>query len=228
MGWKKYAFEFISIFVAVVAAFALERWNDRRKDAAAEEKILLEISHGLEKDLEDVRLNMAGHRDGLNACRYWRRALLGDTVSMDSLPQYTFSLTRDFISIQNSSGYQSLRSRGLELIQDDSLRSDIIALYEYDLKILSKLEDEYDELQLHQTYYPVFNEVLAPHLTFSPAGLPVGLEMPLPLSHADRNRMLLHVLKIQQNRTFALQYYQLVEARTQHVDAHINRVLAAR
>lgn len=228
MAWKKYAFEFISIFVAVVAAFALERWNDGRKDAAAEQGILREISNGLRKDLEDIRLNMAGHRDGLNACRYWRRAVLGDSVSMDSLPRYTFSLTRDFVSIQNSSGYQSLRSRGLELIADDSLRSDIIALYEYDLEILAKLEEDYDELQLHAAYYPDFSEVVVPHLSFSAQGLPQGLEVPLQLEPADRARMLMDLLKIEQNRGFILQYYQVVEQRTRAVDAHIQRVLAAR
>lgn len=228
MGWKKYAFEFISIFVAVVAAFTLDKWNSDRKDAQAAEKILVEISHGLHKDLEDIRLNMAGHVEGINACRYWRRAVLGGTVPTDSLAQYTLSLTRDFISIQNTSGYQSLRSRGLELIADDSLRSDIIGLYEYDLEILAKLEEEYSELQLHDSYYPAFSEIIVPHVLFSPEGMPVGMEMPLQLAPADRARMLMHLLKIQQNRLFILQYYRSLEQRIAHVDGHIQRVLAGR
>lgn len=228
MAWKKYVFEFISIFVAVVAAFALERWNDGRKDAAAERGILKEISNGLKKDIADIHLNMAGHREGINACRYWRRAVLGDSVSQDSMARYAFSLTRDFISIQNSSGYQSLRSRGLELVADDSLRSDIIALYEYDLEILAKLEEEYDELQLHAGYFPAFSEVIVPHMDFSAQGLPQGMEVPLQLAPADRSRMLMDLLKIEQNRSFILQYYQVVEQRTKAVDAHIQRVLEER
>ncbi|HEX2618427.1 MAG TPA: hypothetical protein VHL57_12850, partial [Flavobacteriales bacterium] len=174
----------------------------------------------------DIRLNGAGHVGGIQACRYWRRAVLGDTVAMDTLPQYVFSLTRDFISIQNSSGYQSLRSRGLELIADDSLRSDIIGLYEYDLEILSKLQEEYSELQLHDNYYPAFSEMIAPHLIFSAEGMPVGLDTPLQLAPADRARMLLHLLKIEQNRLFILRYYRSLEQRVIRVDAHIQRVLA--
>jgi heme O synthase-like polyprenyltransferase len=47
---RKYAFEFLSIFIAVIAAFALNNWNDNRKDRIAESKILTEISNGLELD----------------------------------------------------------------------------------------------------------------------------------------------------------------------------------
>ncbi len=227
MGWRKYAFEFLSIFIAVIAAFALDKWNSDRRDAQAEEKILIEIAHGLRKDVDDIRLNMAGHRDGVNACFFWRRVLSGYPVPMDSLPQYTFSITRDFISIQNRSGYESLRSRGLELVSDDSLRGDIIALYEYDLTVLAKLEEDYSELQLHHSYYPAFSELIAPHLVFSDTGIPVGLDT-VPLAAADRARMLLHLLKIQQNRSFIQQFYASIEQRIEGVDAHIHRVLAER
>ncbi len=228
MGWRKYAFEFVSIFVAVVAAFALDKWNSDRKDGLAEEKILVEISHGLQKDLEDIRLNIAGHRDGVNACAFWRRVVTGAPAAMDSLTQYTFSLTRDFISIQNSSGYESLRSRGLELVQDDSLRTDLIALYEYDLKILAKLEEEYSEMRLHESYYARFNALVAPHLGFNERGAPSTLATPLQLEPGARDSFLLDLWKIQMNRTFVLSYYHVLEQRIQAVDAHIHRVLEER
>ncbi|MCC7526191.1 MAG: hypothetical protein IT250_15280 [Chitinophagaceae bacterium] len=31
-NWGKYAFEFLSIFIAVVSAFALENWGQERRD----------------------------------------------------------------------------------------------------------------------------------------------------------------------------------------------------
>ena len=52
-NWKKYTFEFLSIFIAVSSAFALNNWNDNRRDRNAERKILEEIYNGLEKDLDD-------------------------------------------------------------------------------------------------------------------------------------------------------------------------------
>ena len=49
-NWKKYGFEFLSIFIAVTSAFALNNWNDNRQNQISEEKILKEIKNGIELD----------------------------------------------------------------------------------------------------------------------------------------------------------------------------------
>ena len=43
-NWGKYGIEFLSVFVAVISAFALTNWNDNRKDHNAEEKTLTKIT----------------------------------------------------------------------------------------------------------------------------------------------------------------------------------------
>ena len=145
--WKKYTFEFLSIFVALISAFALSNWNDNRKDSLSENKILTEISNGLEKDLDDIKLNIGGHKTGISACNYFRDVFAGKNIEADSLMFHYFNLTRDFVSIQNTAGYETLKSKGLELIKNDSLRLKIISLYEYDYNTLRKLEEEYTEMQ---------------------------------------------------------------------------------
>lgn len=42
---KKFGFEFLSIFIGVFAAFALDSWNETRKDKYVEIKILSEINN---------------------------------------------------------------------------------------------------------------------------------------------------------------------------------------
>ena len=152
LNWKKYTFEFLSIFIAVVTAFALNNWNDNRRDDKAESKILSEILNGLKKDIEDVKVNVVGHEMGIRACTFWRGIFTNTASDTDSLKQYYFILTRDFVSVQNTSGYETLKSKGLELIKNDSLRMEIISLYEYDYKTLMKLEEEYKELQFEKNY----------------------------------------------------------------------------
>ena len=122
--------------------FALNNWNDNRRDRIAENKILTEISIGLEKDLEDIKLNAEGHKFGIKACNYFRKMASQQDVNSDSSLYHYFNLTRDFISIQNIAGYETLKSRGLELIQNDSLRQCIISLYEYDYITLRKFEED--------------------------------------------------------------------------------------
>lgn len=224
-SWKRYGFEFLSIFIAVIAAFALNSWSAERKERLAEEKILLEIHRGLDKDLEDMRVNILGHEQGLAGVRYWQRVLLQQPVDSDSVSVHLMTVARDFINLQNNSGYGSLKSRGLELVVDDSLRSDIITLYEYDMVILQKLEEEYAEMEYHHSYYPALNDAVAPWLTFDAEGRPKGLRQPVVVPGADRDRLLTLLWKIANNRRFTLHYYGVVEERVKAVQDHIKAVL---
>lgn len=215
--WKKFAFEFLSIFVAVITAFALGNWNDNRKERFTEVKILEEIANGLEKDIEDIKQNIFGHDQGIQACKYWRNAILNTPVDLDSTAGYYLALTRDFICIQNVSGYESLKSKGLEAIKLDSLRFKIISLYEYDFHVLKQLEESYYELQFQKNYFHAFNDIIAPHLLFDQKGKITGFKQPLKLSETEKSRMLSYLWKIETNRKFALFFYNGVEKKIEHL-----------
>lgn len=217
MNWKKYGFEFLSIFIAVLSAFALNNWNDNRRDNNAESKILIEIANGLEKDIEDIRINKGGHEEGIKSCKFWRSVVTNEEVNLDTMIQYFFNLTRDYISIQNISGYESLKSKGLELLNNDSLRLAIISLYEYDYSILRKFEEEYYEMQFQQNYFEDFNNVLAPNFSYDEKGNMIGINTPLKISEDERNILLSYLWKIQVNRQFIIQSYNDVEHKVTQV-----------
>lgn len=219
--WKKYTFEFLSIFIAVITAFALNNWNDNRKADQSENKILIEISNGLEKDIEDIRTNKGGHIRGLNACNYFRHVLVGKEVNSDSLMIQYSALTRDFISVQNTAGYETLKSRGLELIKNDSLRLEIIALYEYNYSLLRKLEEEYSEMQFQENYFIEINKILAPHFQFDINKNLIGINKPLNIQADEEKIILLYILKIRKNREYILKYYSEIENKIQEVQKQI-------
>lgn len=210
-NFKKYAFEFLSIFIAVISAFALNNWNDNRRNNQAESKILKEISNGLEQDIQDVELNVFGHKFGLKASQYWRKVIMNEEVDQDSIRTYYFNFLRDYISIQNTSGYENLKSRGLELISNDSLRTAIISLYEYDFKTLKSLEENYYEMQFNQNYYKDINNIFAPNFTFDKEGMITGIKKPLNLSQDEKNILLSYFWKIDTNRKFVLSFYDQIK-----------------
>jgi hypothetical protein len=224
-NWKKYTFEFLSIFIAVISAFALSNWNDNRRDEKAESKILSEILHGLEKDLEDVRLNVMGHEEGIKACEFWRKVFTDEASNLDTVQQYYLLLTRDFVSIQNTSGYETLKSKGLELIKNDSLRTKIISLYEYNYETLMKLEERYHELQFQESYFHKINDIIAPKFQYDLKGNISGLESPLAISKSERNILLSYLWKIQVNRAFILRYYAEVEVEINELSQEIEKEL---
>jgi hypothetical protein len=148
--WTKYIFEFLSIFIAVVSAFALSHWNDTRNNQHSEQKILVEIMNSLEIDLKDFKNNINGNRLSLKADSVFRSLLKGEEVSQDSIAlQYTL-LFRDYIPIVNKSAYESLKSNNLKTVSNDLLRIQIISLYDYYYSIIEKLEYEVPEMKSYQ------------------------------------------------------------------------------
>lgn len=209
--FRRYTFEFLSIFIAVISAFALNNWNENRRDRHAEHKLLSEIQNGLVKEKEDIAINVYGHQAGLSACAFWNKIIRNEPVQQDSMFFRLLNLTRDFISIQNRAGYESLKSKGLELIRNDSLRVNIITFYEYDFATLKLLEEDYADMQFQRNYFDLFSGSLGPYMIFDENGRLEGIRKPVQLADADRNRLLLALLKIRANRHFALGYYQTVE-----------------
>lgn len=224
-NWKKLGFEFLSIFIAVISAFALNNWSENRRDSEAADKILAEISNGLEKDIEDIRVNKMGHEGGIMACNFWRRVFENREVGLDSLVMHYSNLTRDYISIQNISGYESLKSKGLELVEDDSLRFEIITLYEYDYSIVKKFEEEYNEMQYQESYFKEINKKIAPNFEFNQNGEIVGMKLPLIISEAEKNILLSYLWKIQGNRHFILQFYAQTEEKLTQLREKIKKNL---
>ena len=216
-SWKKYSFEFLSLFIAVVSAFALNNWNDNRRDHNAENKILIEIYNGLNKDLEDIRMNEDGHKRGVKANVYFKDLLSNKQESTDSVLIQYFNLTRDFISIQNTSGYEALKSKGLEVIKDDLLRTKIISLYEFDYSILKKLEEDYYESQFQESYFEKINQIVAKNFIVDKDKNIVGIVTPLKITENDEKLLLTYLWKIQVNREFILSCYYDVISKTEEI-----------
>ena len=124
------------------------------------------------------------------------------------------SLLSDIISIQNTAGYESLKSKGLETIQNESLRFEIISLYEFDFNSLKKFEEEYYEMQFHKLYYKDINNLISPYFNFDTLGNIANLKMPIKLNDIDKNRLLSYLWKIEKNRKFMLHKYSGIE---QHI-----------
>ena len=124
--------------------------------------------------------------------------------------------------MQNIAGYETLKSKGLELIKNDSLRLKIISLYEYDYRTLRKLEEEYSEMQFHENYFKEINEELAPNFNIDQNGYIIGIDVPLKIQENAKNKLLLYMWKIQFNRDFILQCYTEIEKTISELREKIN------
>ena len=189
-------FEFLSIFLAVSLAFILDRWNDDRKNSIAEDKILYEIYNGLERDSLDIAYDEKYYKIAFRGLHYFSDIIDGKTIESDSLVPFYFLFAREVLVVQNKSGYESLKSRGLETIQNDSLRRNIINLYEVDYELTRKFNEEHSEYKFMSNYFHKINEFIAPNFQYDSTQNITGITLPLKINETDKKLLKSYIWKI--------------------------------
>ncbi|MDQ6872419.1 MAG: hypothetical protein M3037_10475 [Gemmatimonadota bacterium] len=121
--------EFLVVLAGVLAAFAVNAWWEHRQDRAAEQAALRELDNALAADIADLQDDMSeysklGHGDSVLIDRFDRGLGYSDSI----LPAFN-ALTIFRTHVANSAPFESLKSRGLALISDDSLRLQLIDFY---------------------------------------------------------------------------------------------------
>jgi hypothetical protein len=224
--YLKYAMgEIFLVVIGILIALSINNWNNTIIDSGVEQNILKEIANGLKEDLTDVHHNMAGHKKGLTSCDYWNKLINDEQVAVDSVSYHYWYLTRNFAVLQNTSSFESLKSRGLELISNDSLRLQIISLYEIEYYQIKTIEEKYDESQFQKNYFKVINHIVSPHLVFNSEGDMQSIQTPLNLTQNDTKEFLSYLWKIKKNREEVLKYYSDVEQKIKQLQMHINETI---
>src|SRR5690606_9960868 len=108
-----------------------------------------------------------------------------------------------------------------ELVRNDSLRTKIISLYEYEFNTLRKLEEDYYELQFQENYFREINNSIAKNLKFNEDKMISGFNLPLRLEPNEEKIILTYLWKIQVNRNFILQRYAEVDTKIKQLREEI-------
>lgn len=225
MKLGRYFFEFLSVFVAVISAFALNNWNENRRDSIAEEKILVEIKNGLQQDLIDIEANRKGHLEGIKSCLYFKNIIENKEVKLDSFANKYLQLTADNFSIMNVSGYESLKSKGLEIIKNDSIRLKIISLYEFNYQTIRKYEEGSPQTQVYQNFYEPIHNIFSEYLIYNDDAQLLSINIPLTLSKREKSDFNSYLYRIIVNRYVKILEYDKLKVKIEDVLANINEVL---
>jgi len=147
-NWKYALGEIFLIFVGISLAIAFDNWNEDRKRDQLEKDVLLQIKNELEFNQGDVTADYIKMIWGLESL------IKIDSVISENIP-YSPEMAFDFYWIQNDEytlpgrgGYEKLKSLGLDLIKNDSIRDYVQFTYEY----------AYPRVSKETTFYPDLNE----------------------------------------------------------------------
>jgi hypothetical protein len=124
-----YAGEFILVFLGILIALQVENWNQNRQDRKLERVLLHEMLTNLEADLADIDYNSRMQQRFLNSNELVLEFLQSDLPWHDSLGRHFAELMAGTVFDSNNSAYESLKSIGIDLVRNDSLRQHITLVY---------------------------------------------------------------------------------------------------
>jgi hypothetical protein len=224
-SWKKYIFETLSIFIAVVSAFALSNWSQNLRDDTAEIEILKEVKNAIQNDLYAIKFNKDNNAISKKSCTYMRELINNKEVKNDSLVYFYVMTFRDYSFTGNTTGYKGLESKGLDILDDNLLRTRISYYYNYYFKILEKIEGESDQHLAFKNYFFKFNDKLFPFMVFDDDGQLLNFDQPILLSESEKKELLSYLWMLENDRANKIMLYEQLEEQLKIVEEQVNKVL---
>jgi hypothetical protein len=175
-----YAFgEIILVVIGILIALQINNWNNTNQQEMIELKYLEEIKQNLTKDIASIDFNISFNKSKLQSNKIVLEYLNGKINYTDSLDFHFSNLFFSTRTLVNMSAYENLKSRGLEIITNDSLRQRITKLYEYDLYNAIDFETKDENQFQYQILIPeVIKSLNIAEFNFA-EGNPNGLANPI-------------------------------------------------
>lgn len=128
---QRYGLEFLTVFLGVSLSLLAENWRQRRAETSAQHNSLAQLYSDLAAEETDMTTNLDNARKGLQAARYLVAGVRGHDP--DSISDALTNLGQCSFFIPYTSEYTALKSSGrLTIIEEASLRQQVVAFYEYD------------------------------------------------------------------------------------------------
>ncbi len=123
--------EVFFIFLGITLAIAFQNWNEQRQQAKLEKTVLEQLSVALQNDLNDVNDNIGTHTRGKNSCQNILKSLdSSEPINGPAiLGAFNQAMDNTFL-VSDISTYEYLKSVGVHIIREDSLRNQITRLYD--------------------------------------------------------------------------------------------------
>lgn len=152
--------EIILVVIGILIALQINNLNESNKLAIRERSLLLELKSNLETNVKNLESDINVQIKGASAINFILDHFDNNKSYTDTL-DYLFQ-DADFVPdvVLSSSAFETLKSSGLEIINNDNLRKDIVNLFEvkypYLMQETRRLEDQTwssASVPLYQKYF---------------------------------------------------------------------------
>lgn len=148
LSWRNAIAEIFFIFIGITLAIAFQNWNEERKERQQEVSVLKELKVALKNDLKDINDNIQTHKRGIDNCQSLLKMLSSKNPLQEVKLIQQAGMATDFtFLISDISAYEYLKSVGLHLIENDTLRGQISYVYDVVYEGIRGVEDNGDPVQ---------------------------------------------------------------------------------
>ena len=122
--------EIILVVIGILIALQINNWNENRKFQQQEVQILKEIKHDLFQTKNDVIEAVIRHKEILGFTQYLLDAIHAKVSNSDSIYRAFSKVSTDIEIVPKTSGFENLKTIGLNTISNDSLRIAITNIFQ--------------------------------------------------------------------------------------------------
>ncbi|MCA6075034.1 DUF6090 family protein [Fulvivirga sedimenti] len=201
-SYLKYAFgEIILVVIGILIALQINLWNEDRKLKIQETKTLQNFVLSLSQDSAYHAQSTVNYEKAINSINYLIDYMEKDLPYKDTLKFHFSNMTSDWGLRYDFSTYESLMSNDINLISNESLRSDIISYYNYAGGLAASLSQRYTEV-----IEDASKAILSKHFDQMWNGRPdvVGEMVPIDYEELKKDHQFKYFLKTLKNQNFWL------------------------
>lgn len=214
--------EILLVVVGILIALSINNASAEKKARGKELALLQEMQKNLSNDLQDVRYNVAGNKGRIRANEAVLKALQDRTALDDSLKHHFGNILGNYQISENTAAWENLKSVGIDLISDDSLRNAISALYSTKYAYVENVEKGLDDGYQWDHVYPQVLENLNMEALWMSA-------TPVDHERLMEDRKFQEVLKMNLFiRRYMQEQYEMIEREITSIlemlDAHVERL----
>ncbi|NOY50308.1 MAG: hypothetical protein GXO88_07095 [Chlorobi bacterium] len=145
--------EILLITIGILIALSVNNWNKQQTAKEIEIKTLGEIHSGLTNDLKDLQFSLSIYKNGKKSSDILMNHMNNRLPYNDSLDKHFGKIGLFAVLSVRTGPFETLKSRGMETITNDSLRLKIANLYDLDYNTIIELQ------KLHINYYSVIRKM---------------------------------------------------------------------
>ena len=207
LKWAEYILEILVIMVGILGAFILNSWHEVRQERKFEHKVLYELQSSLQSNIGYLDQAIQRSNEARQSCELILDYFDKNLPYNDSLDlHFSRSLFWFHPSLSNNA-YESLKSYGLHLITNDSVRENLGKIYEWQfIDRLSVRQEEY----FYSSVSPLLKDWFESYEY-------IGNMKPLDFDDLKKSSAYRHILKTMiYNRKMQIGYFETI--RQQRVD----------